>query len=290
MSAIHSLLLEDGALDFAHLDSLRQKPPLFELIESHFWDDPHIAQQMLIYHLDPNTDAASHRPAIIDARVRWIMDRLSLDAGKRLLDLGCGPGLYARRFAEKGLQVTGVDLSQNSLNYAREQDPHSTYICQDYRTLDDLGQFDVVTLIAGDLCVLSDSDRDQLLRFIHQSLSPGGYFVFDVTTYTHHAPRLDIQRWSVHPSGGFWKPTPHLQLMQGYHYPEADTALEQFIIIEADGQISVYRNWFHYYNRQTVTDAVTHAGFTVVDVVRDLSGEAYRPESDWIGIVARKRI
>lgn len=42
-------------------------------------------------------------------------------AGSRLLDLGCGPGFYARRLAERfgDLRVTGIDRSESQLRYAR---------------------------------------------------------------------------------------------------------------------------------------------------------------------------
>lgn len=41
-------------------------------------------------------------------------------AGKKLLDLGCGPGLYAELFDDRGFQVTGLDFSRRSVQYARE--------------------------------------------------------------------------------------------------------------------------------------------------------------------------
>ena len=44
---------------------------------------------------------------------------LKLKEGKRVIDFGCGPGLYATRLAQKGAFVTGIDFSENSINYAR---------------------------------------------------------------------------------------------------------------------------------------------------------------------------
>jgi 2-polyprenyl-3-methyl-5-hydroxy-6-metoxy-1,4-benzoquinol methylase len=85
-------------------------PPLFER-GAPMWNDPYIATQMLEYHLDDSHDIASRRPEIIDQTVMWISDKLNLQAGMHLLDLGCGPGLYTRRFAEAGLKTTGVDYS-----------------------------------------------------------------------------------------------------------------------------------------------------------------------------------
>ena len=39
----------------------------------------------------------------------------------KILDLGCGPGLYAELLAKKGHSITGVDFSENSIQYAIRQ-------------------------------------------------------------------------------------------------------------------------------------------------------------------------
>lgn len=270
------------------LSQLNQKPSLFAPGEAQFWTDPHIAKQMLKAHLDPAHDAASRRPAIIGSTVEWIADITGLEAGDALLDLGCGPGLYTQRFSRMGLQVTGVDFSENSIRYAREQDFKTTYLCQDYLTLDFPSQFDVVTMIFGDYCVLSDEDRPKLLRIVHQALKLTGYFVFDVTTYQHHAKRFGVRDWSIAQHGGFWKAQPYLELMNGFHYPEHDSALDQYIIIEDDGKITVYRNWFHYFSSETITVELEAHGFAVEGIFNDLWGTPYREDSEWVGVVAKK--
>ncbi len=60
-----------------------------------FWDDPHISAQMLRHHLDPMSPAASRTHAFIDRSVDWLCAVLGLGPSSRVLDLGCGPGLYA---------------------------------------------------------------------------------------------------------------------------------------------------------------------------------------------------
>ncbi|MCZ7545813.1 MAG: class I SAM-dependent methyltransferase [Anaerolineae bacterium] len=95
-------IIEGGRLQLELLARLAQKPPWFEPDQVRFWDDAYIAQQMLKAHLDPDTDAASRKPETIEASVRWLIDRLALEPGAHLLDLGCGPGLYSARFAARG--------------------------------------------------------------------------------------------------------------------------------------------------------------------------------------------
>jgi len=82
------------------------KPPFFKPGEARFWDDPHISKSMLEAHLDPDSDAASRKHATINKEVEHLVSSGWLKPGDRVLDLGCGPGLYASRLSEKGLRLT----------------------------------------------------------------------------------------------------------------------------------------------------------------------------------------
>ncbi|MBN2469625.1 MAG: class I SAM-dependent methyltransferase [Anaerolineae bacterium] len=284
-------LITHAGLDLALLASLTQKPTLFAPGEPRFWNDPYIATQMLATHLDPNTDLASRRPETIDRIVTWLYDALQLKPDTALLDLGCGPGLYARRFVERGVQVTGVDFSENSLAYARQHDPTSTYLTCDYRALDTYGWqgvFEAAVLIFGDLCVLNDGDRDAVLGHIYHALKPGGRFAFDVSTPAMHPFTDGETSWVVVEGPGFWKPGPHLVLEGRFVYPEHDTCLEQFAVIETEGTTSIYRNWFHDYTPDTISPVLEAAGFNVRGIYGDLCGTPYTPGSQWAGVVVEK--
>jgi SAM-dependent methyltransferase len=283
-----SQLLHNNTLDLATLNKYCAKPPFFEPGEPHFWDDPHIATQMLEAHLDPTNDAASFRPEIREKIVRWIPHQADLKPGDSLLDLGCGPGLYCKAFAELGLKVTGMDMSENSLNYAREHDSKSTYIHQNYLTLDLENQFDVVTLISRDFCVLSPEKASRFLQNVHRALKPSGCFIFDVTSKVYHDKISRQPRYYIAREGGFWKSTPHLTLMQAYDYLDHDTMVEQFVVIEDNGTVTVYRNWFHYYSAETITPLLEEHGFLVEGVYSDLTGSPYSDDAEFPGFVAQK--
>jgi SAM-dependent methyltransferase len=144
------------------------KPDLFAPAGQPIWTDEHVSKQLLIAHLDPNTDAASRRPAMIDRSVAWFVDLLKLRLGTSIIDLGCGPGLYSQRLAKLGMQVTGIDFSQESIAYARSQalieKLQIDYRLQNYLELDEPGAFEVALLIYGDYCVLRPSDRKRAAK------------------------------------------------------------------------------------------------------------------------------
>lgn len=263
-------------------------PPLFER-GAPMWNDPYIATQMLTFHLDETHGIASRRPEIIDETVAWITNTLNLQAGMHLLDLGCGPGLYTKRFAENGLQITGVDYSQNSIDYAKLRDSATTYLCQNYNDMNFANNtFDVVMMIFGDFCVLNNEERDNLLAKVHKMLKIGGHFVFDVSQPQHHQYLNNHNQWSIEPDGGFWMPDPYLVLEQGFIYHDNISA-HQYIVIQSDGTQTLYRNWYHDYTATTIAPVVTAQGFELVATYADLIGTPYSADSEWCGVIAQRR-
>ena len=275
----------------SQLIELQQKPEPFTPGESLFWDDPHISTQMLAAHLDPDIDAASRRPETVDRSVDWLIETLGLKPGDSVLDLGCGPGLYASRFARAGLHVTGIDYSRRSIEYgvkyASENNLEVCYRYQNYLELEDENQYDAAFLIYGDFCTIKSEHRSRLLSNIHQALKPNGRFVLDVSTCECRKNHGIGNRWSAL-QNGFCKPGPHLLLEQGFDYPEQSLWLDQFITIEADGRVSVYRNWFQDYIPESITAELSSSGFDVESVWGNLTGQPYTPQSEWIGVVTRR--
>jgi SAM-dependent methyltransferase len=273
----------------SQLIDLQTKPDPFTSGEPLFWDDPHISAQMLKAHLDPNTDAASRRPEIIDRSVDWLIRTLGLETGDSILDLGCGPGLYASRFARAALRVTGVDTSHRSLdyarNYAQENNLKIFYRYQNYLELGDEDQYDAALLIYGDFCPLNPTQRARLLQNVYRALKPNGKFVLDVTTREHRKKYGNQNSWRALESG-FWKPGQHLVLEEGFDYPEQSIWLDQYITIQSEGTVSLYRNWFQDYTPETIQSELEQGGFQVESLWGDLTGQLYTPESEWIGVIA----
>jgi SAM-dependent methyltransferase len=275
----------------SQLIELQKRPEPFTPGELLFWDDPHISAQMLAVHLDPDIDAASRRAEIIDRSVRWLIESLGLNPGDSVLDLGCGPGLYASRLARAGMRVTGVDYSHRSIEYAikyaKEQNLEVDYRFQNYLELNNESQFDAALLIYGDFCPLNPEQRIRLLQNIHRALKPSGKFVLDVSTRECRRKHGNKNAWRATESG-FWKAGPHLVLEEGFDYPEQSIWLDQYIVVDADGKLSVYRNWFQDYTPESITTELAQNGFSTESVWGDLTGQPYAPESEWIGLITTR--
>jgi len=77
-------------------------------------------------------------------------------------------------------------------------------------------------------------------------------------------------------------------LERGFDYPDADCYLDQFVVIEPGGTISVYRNWFHDYSPETIAPVLEAQGFAVRGLWGDLRGTPYAPGGDWVGVIAAR--
>ena len=67
------------------LAQLRSRPlPFSQMTIAALWTDPHIARQMLAFHLNPDIDAASRSHATIDSFVAWLDAGNFTDDGRQI--------------------------------------------------------------------------------------------------------------------------------------------------------------------------------------------------------------
>ncbi|WP_035571656.1 class I SAM-dependent methyltransferase [Halonatronum saccharophilum] len=273
------------------LIKLSKKPELFKRSNAEFWNDPHISKKMLEAHLNPDWDAASRKLETIDASVKWLSENILPNQNIKILDLGCGPGLYASRLAKRDYFVTGIDYSQRSINYAKkkvEEDKLDIkYIYQNYLTIDFEDEFDVIMLIYCDLGALINKERDILLEKVYQALKPGGIFIFDIFTDKNRDASNLRRSWEV-AEDGFWSKKPYLALTETFLYPDEDTFLDQTIVMTDDKEINIYRIFDHFYTKETITDLLDKFGFRDHSYYSDLVGREYSRESKTLAIVTNK--
>lgn len=104
--------------------------------------------------------------------------------GQRVCDLACGQGWIARELTRRGTRITGIDLAENLLEIARQQEKQTllgiNYVRGDAQSALELpdSSFD------GCICVMALMNLDDLLavfQTVYRILKPGGWFVFAIT-------------------------------------------------------------------------------------------------------------
>lgn len=263
---------------WSSMNLLPRPEPFSAFTTPEFWNDPHIANQMLAHHLDPDAPMASRPHEFIDRSVTWLMHTLGLGSGACVLDLGCGPGLYAQRLARLGIEVYGVDVSARSLAHAREvarQEYLPIHLRQGNYLEVDLGDpHDAAILIYEDYCALSPAQRSLLLARVHDALRPGGQFVFDVTSAARFADFADTSRQEPDLMNGFWAEPPYFGTHETWTYPELCLVLDRYTI-QTGTSTRQFWNWMQCLTPDTVTAELRAAGFESPDVYGDVTGSHY---------------
>jgi SAM-dependent methyltransferase len=269
-------------------DIARRPEPFSRYTAKELWTRPHLARQMLSFHLNQETDLASCRFESIDQIVNWIDSKLNL-SGKRVCDLGCGPGLYTQRFSARGADVTGVDFSTHALEYAnlkaRDNAQPIRYLNADYLSDDLPTGFDLVTLIYTDYCVLSPEQRSILLGRMREMLNPDGQIVIDVAGIASLACKEELIEIEERLLDGFWAEGDYVGIKRSFVYPDKNLSLDRYLIVEPDESWQIF-NWFQHFTPESIEAELQNAGFEIDQMVGDLSGVPLKPESDLIGIVA----
>ncbi|MFG2359163.1 class I SAM-dependent methyltransferase [Streptomyces sp. NPDC048521] len=130
-------------------------------------------------------------------------DRCDLDAyvhmaeevdARRVLDIGCGTGVFALLLADRGIEVVGVDPAEASLQVAQGKtgSERVRWICGDVSALPPL-QVDLATMTANVAQAIVDPKIWQkTLQRAYESLRPGGRLVFE----TRDPARRAWEEWN----------------------------------------------------------------------------------------------
>ena len=275
---------------FKELQVMMKKPTLYEKGTTELWTDEHISKGMLEAHLHPCLDAATRKHATVKEIVKWISTVAPAETYRNLLDLGCGPGLYAEEFHKAGYQVSGMDISERSIRYAKESATEKrlpiSYYHQNFLTMDFTEQFDLVTLIYFDFCVNSTEDRAKTLKNIYAALKPGGLLMIELTMPSYFADYKENRKWAYSESG-FYCATPHLCLESFYRYDEQSTILDQYIIVTEDDVKSI-NVWHHTFTKDEFILDLRAAGFGAKALYGNMVGADYCENGKEMCFIAQK--
>ena len=282
-----------------HIYHRPQPPPPPHGAANFPWDDPDFSERMLRQHLDQSHGAASRPQPEILRVVDWLWDKLSLRKGSRVLDVTCGPGLYAVELARRGCSVTGLDFSPAAIRYASQlaadvdvADRCSFELC-DVQTMDvPSGSFDAVLFLYGELATFTPDVTDGLLHHCAAALRPpadsaGGRLVVELLDF-ERVDKRDSTWWFADDSG-LWGDSPFLHLGERHWYADQKVSLEQFHIINLEtGELHEYTLSDQAYPTQTLVSMLRRAGFDRVEIFPAWGGVELYDAKEWVIYLAEK--
>jgi 2-polyprenyl-3-methyl-5-hydroxy-6-metoxy-1,4-benzoquinol methylase len=277
---------------FEELERINTRPKPFEFYTaSDLWTDEHTSKQMLSFHLDEEGDISSRNKAFIDRSVEWIASHFNVGAGTKIVDFGCGPGLYTTPLAQRGADVTGIDFSKRSVQYAQgvaaKEGLTVRYVNQNYLEFETDGRFHLILMIMCDFCALSPNQRRHLLGKFHMLLEPGGFLLLDVYSLTAFEQREEMVKFETNLLDGFWSPDKYYGFLNRFKYEEDKVVLDKYTIEEATRTRTVY-NWFQHFTCEGLEKELTACDFAVEKFYSDVAGSPYNPKGTEFAVVAKK--
>jgi SAM-dependent methyltransferase len=283
-----------------HIYHRPQPPPPPHGAANFPWDDPDFSERMLRQHLDQSHGAASRPRTEIIRLVDWLWDRLSLHEGSRVLDVTCGPGLYAVELARRGCTVHGLDFSPAAIRYAQAlaADAGVTERCSfdlcDVLTMDPpAARFDAALFLYGELATFTPDEAADLLQCCASALQPpskqgaGGRLVVELLDF-EHVDKQDSTWWFADDSG-LWGDWPFFHLGERHWYAEQNLSLEQFHIINLEtGELHEYTLSDQAYPTDNVVSMMHEAGFNHVEVYPAWGGVDLYDAKEWVVYLAEK--
>jgi 2-polyprenyl-3-methyl-5-hydroxy-6-metoxy-1,4-benzoquinol methylase len=277
---------------FKELESINERPAPFQFYTaSDLWTDEHTSKQMLSFHLNGAIDVSSRNAEFITRSVDWIATEFNIGRGYKIADFGCGPGLYATRLAKRGANVTGIDFSGSSIEYAKDiaarEQLNISYVNQNYLEFETEDRFDLVLMIMCDFCALSPTQRKRLLRKFHKILKPRGSVLLDVYSLSAFEQKEEVTTYEVNQLNGFWSPNKYYGFLNTFKYDEKKVALDKYTIIEADRTRTVY-NWLQYFSPEDLEREFRESGFFVKGLYSDVAGTPYDRKSYEFAVISSR--
>ncbi len=254
------------------------------------WDDPAFSQRILQEHLTQEHDAASRRATKIKKHVTWIHSHVLDGTPTRILDLGCGPGLYAAPFTKLGHTYTGIDFSPACIEYALANAPAgSSYQLADARSAAYGSGYGLVLFIFGALNIIPTEDARAVLKKTYAALNPGGRILLEVSS-----PEA-VDQIGNQPSmwysaeAGLFSDKPHLCLMENFWDEARATATERFYIVDAaTGDVAHHAASTVAYTETQLRKMLKEAGFRKISLYPSLTGKEETQSQEMIVVLAQK--
>jgi 2-polyprenyl-3-methyl-5-hydroxy-6-metoxy-1,4-benzoquinol methylase len=275
---------------FQTLKEINKRPAPFEFYTaSELWTNEHTAQQMLQYHLNDDIEASSRNSAFIEKSCAWIADHFKIK-GKKVIDFGCGPGLYASRLAQKGALVTGIDFSENSIEYgqtaAKEKGLSIHYVVSDYLDFETDEKFDLIIMIMCDFCALSPAQRKILLGKFKTILKPEGSIFMDVYSISAFKKKNESATYEKNQLYGFWSPNDYYAFVNTFKYEDDRVILDKYTIFEANREERIIYNWLQHFSFDSLQAELNKNGFVIKDRLASVDGGEFNAENDEFAVIA----
>ena len=223
---------------------------------------------------------------IDEACVRECREKPSL-----VLDLGCGTGSMTLELARRGYDMTGVDISPEMLDIARERAERCGFagdilwLCQDMREFELYGTVDVTVSCLDCLNHLTSlNDLKKCLSLVHNYLIPDGIFIFDVNGKGKFE--------NIYADNSYVMETDNAMCVWQNHYNPKSHMCDFYITLFSEGEDGRYERYDEaererMYTLKTLKRALADTGFEFIGAYSDFAFTEATDNDERIYVIAR---
>ncbi len=143
--------------------------------------------------------------------VEFCINVLNLTEGKSVLDIACGAGDHCIEFARHGIKVTGFDIANSLINYAKnrakEEDLDIILFQGDMREISFDRKFDAAVLLSHSFGFFNHEENKNVLKHTFAALKPNGRLLLDLIN-PYNLPHF--QKTWTRLEGGYLLSEPHV--------------------------------------------------------------------------------
>lgn len=136
-------------------------------------------------------------------QVDFLVEKLGLKNGAKILDLACGFGRHSLELARRGFDVTGIDITPDYIDFAKKtaekEKLSARFICSDIRKVDFENEFDAVLNMADGAVGYLENDEENLKIFkvVSKALKSGGKHFMDIMNADYADSHFPCKLWDA---------------------------------------------------------------------------------------------
>ena len=253
------------------------------------WSDPTFSRRLLAEHLDQGHDGASRRLPLVDQHVRRLAQLLP-PVPARVLDAGCGPGLYAVRLAGLGHRVDGVDVGPAVIRHARRAaraagvSGLTHFEVGDVRSMPVSPRYNAVILIYYVLENLLARQQVAALRRLGASLLSGGRLIAEFRLRPDQLPGR-LSAWEVVDASLLGRRR-QLLLSDSVYDRVRNLFILREVAVFADGGVAVQQTTSLLFDFEQLPGLFARAGMRVLQTFDGWTRHAGSPLCDSVVVIA----